>query len=326
MKISVIMPVYNVESYLRQSLESVLSQTYTDIELIIINDGSDDNSDKIIKSYQQKDQRIKYLYQRNQGVSAARNLALSMVSGQYVFFMDADDVLEENSFQRLALHLRCDAPDILFFGYIMDSLKTGKKIEKVPSRTSDLTRNEFILNFDKIESEVDINSLWNKAYSITFLKKINAKFSKMTIGEDALFNYYCFKNFKVIKIIKEVYYHYSFERSGSAMNTFNTRRLLQKLEVVKEYDNLRTSFHIKSKCKIQEKLIGIFFGEIKSIMQNKEISLQTKDQFLRQIKYQMKKKGLLKFRTFNEINTFKEKTKFLFCIVVLNFIKGDKNG
>lgn len=317
------MPVYNVEKYLEQSLSSILSQSYSDIELIIINDGSDDTSDRIIQSYIKKDRRIKYLYKKNEGVSSARNLALNLASGQYVFFMDADDVLEANSLERLMFHIKHDKPDMLFFGYIMDSLKTGKKIVKAPSKNIYLTRKEFIRNFDEIESQVDINSLWNKAYNLNFLKRIGVQFPQMTVGEDALFNYYCFKNIKNIKMINEVYYHYSFERSGSAMNTFSTQRMLQKMDIINEYSSLRSFFNIENNNKIQIKMVGTFFGEIRSIKQNKDLPLQVKSEILRKIKYDAKHMDILNLKTMSEMHSFKLKIKLLYCVLVLAFVKGD---
>ncbi len=92
--VSVIIPVYNVEKFLSETIESVLNQTLTDFELILINDGSSDSSPEICKEYQKKDNRIKYFSQNNSGVSVARNSGLSHAVGEYVFFMDSDDTLD----------------------------------------------------------------------------------------------------------------------------------------------------------------------------------------------------------------------------------------
>jgi len=94
--VSVIMPVYNVEDYLAAAIESVLQQDFPSIELILVNDGSTDTSDIICRHYQQKDERITYLYQKNSGVSIARNYGLSHAKGAYVFFMDSDDTIDKN--------------------------------------------------------------------------------------------------------------------------------------------------------------------------------------------------------------------------------------
>ncbi|WP_294219786.1 glycosyltransferase family A protein [uncultured Chryseobacterium sp.] len=94
--VSVIIPVYNVEKFLSEAIESILNQTLTDFELILINDGSTDRSPEICKDYQKKDSRIKYFSQNNSGVSIARNLGLFHATGEYVFFMDSDDTLDHD--------------------------------------------------------------------------------------------------------------------------------------------------------------------------------------------------------------------------------------
>ena len=96
MKISVIVPIYNVEKYLPECIESILGQSFTDWELILVNDGSPDNCDKICKEYEKQDNRIQYFYQKNAGVSAARNLGMKHATGDYIFFMDSDDTISPN--------------------------------------------------------------------------------------------------------------------------------------------------------------------------------------------------------------------------------------
>ena len=92
-KVSVILPVYNVAQYLNETFTSLLNQTLQEIEIIAVNDGSTDNSEEIIKKYAQKDLRIKVFSQKNQGQSVARNLALQHATGEYIYMMDSDDVL-----------------------------------------------------------------------------------------------------------------------------------------------------------------------------------------------------------------------------------------
>lgn len=95
MKISVIVPIYNTGKYLSECIESILSQTLQDIEVILVNDGSPDNSDAICKKYETSDKRVKYISQRNQGVSAARNAGMAEAQGEYLFFMDSDDTIDK---------------------------------------------------------------------------------------------------------------------------------------------------------------------------------------------------------------------------------------
>lgn len=94
-KVSVIVPVYNVEKYLSECIESIISQTLIDWELILVNDGSPDNCEQICLDYAKLDSRIKYIYQDNRGVSSARNKGLSYSKGEFIFFMDSDDTIDK---------------------------------------------------------------------------------------------------------------------------------------------------------------------------------------------------------------------------------------
>ena len=115
-KISVIMPIYNVAPYLEETFESVLNQSLKDIEIIVVNDGSTDNSEEIIKKYQQKDTRIISFSQENQGQSVARNLALQHATGEYIYMMDSDDVLSSSDvFLTCYNYAKKNHADFVFF-------------------------------------------------------------------------------------------------------------------------------------------------------------------------------------------------------------------
>lgn len=105
MKVSVIIPVYNVEKYLESCLESIKSQTFTDYELILINDGSTDESVAIMRRYAKTDARIRIISQSNRGVSAARNLGLSVAEGEYVLFVDSDDTILPDALEHYCMPL-----------------------------------------------------------------------------------------------------------------------------------------------------------------------------------------------------------------------------
>ena len=116
-KVSIIVPVYNVEKYLCQCLESLVHQTLTDIEIICVNDGSTDNSLGILNKYAQLDSRIKVFSQKNQGVSSARNLGLEKVNGEYITFVDSDDWIELNACEILYNTAQERNTDILLCSY-----------------------------------------------------------------------------------------------------------------------------------------------------------------------------------------------------------------
>ena len=101
-KISVIIPVYNVCNYLDRCIQSVLTQTYKDLEIILVDDGSTDESGKLCDIYKERDERIIVIHQKNQGVSCARNAGINIASGEYIGFVDADDYIEKNMYEELS--------------------------------------------------------------------------------------------------------------------------------------------------------------------------------------------------------------------------------
>lgn len=121
-KVSVLVPVYNTEKYLSKCLDSILCQTLEDIEIIITNDGSTDNSQNIIKAYAQKDSRIKYSYQKNSGLGATRNIGIEMARGEYIAFLDSDDWVEANCYEVMYQSAKKNDSDLVISDYFIDSL------------------------------------------------------------------------------------------------------------------------------------------------------------------------------------------------------------
>lgn len=312
------MPVYNVEKYLDRSIMSVLSQSFQNIEVIVVNDGSTDGSHSIIDYYLKKDRRIKYIQQDNKGVSEARNLALSIAQGDYVYFIDADDYIEKDLLQDMANQIDEFNPEIIFFGYEMESIRSGRKIIKLPHETSYLNRNELIKNFDLIEHNIDINSLWNKIYSKKFLDQINVTFPAMSVGEDAIFNYQCLQSVSNVNLVRKKYYHYSFERPGSAINTISLNRMEQRLKVVTEYEYLCQVLQINRQEEFLIKRVNIFFSEIKDVLSSKDVIIIEKIKKLNRIKTEFTRYHIFKFKTIFDLTACQSKVKFIFCLFILS--------
>ena len=116
-KVSIIVPVYNVEKYLSKCLESLINQTLKDIEIICVNDGSTDNSLSILKEYANKDSRIKIIDKQNEGVSVARNTGIEVATGEYLIFVDSDDYLVENACEKALNTIEHNNSDICIFGH-----------------------------------------------------------------------------------------------------------------------------------------------------------------------------------------------------------------
>ena len=125
--ISVIVPVYNVESYLRKCLDSIVGQTYKKLEIILVDDGSTDGSGSICDEYAKEDHRIKVIHKDNDGVSSARNIGIDNVEGKYILFVDADDIVNERYVEILYIELLKHKVDIVFCGIKSIYVKSGEE-------------------------------------------------------------------------------------------------------------------------------------------------------------------------------------------------------
>lgn len=224
-KISVIIPVYNAEKYISQCIDSLLGQTlYYDCEFIFVNDGSTDQSAKILESYKKKDSRVIIIHQQNMGVSMARNHGLEKASGEYIGFVDADDYIEKDMFENLYKMAKLHNSDVVVLNY--QSEMEGKKV------TSNYPfRKETILDKDYIEQNVlpflissdSFNTVCTKIYRNKIIQENNILFPKnVPLGEDGIFNitFFCYASSMIY--LKEAGYHYR-EVQGSA-----TRDIMQK--------------------------------------------------------------------------------------------------
>lgn len=222
--ISVIIPVYNVEKYLRQCLDSVVNQTLKDIEILIINDGSTDNSQYIIKEYADKYSNIKVINKQNEGLYKARNTGLENATGKYIGFVDSDDYIKHDMYEKLYSKAEETNADIVSCNYCifyekknkLKNIDFSKSIKLLKHSNNKLTGAEEIL-FDTPVS-------WNKIFKKHFLIKNNIAFdSNIRIADDAYFNRLCFFNAKKIFYIPDFLYIYRKFRENSIRNKKNIK-------------------------------------------------------------------------------------------------------
>ncbi|MEG0553296.1 MAG: glycosyltransferase family 2 protein, partial [Carnobacterium sp.] len=188
--VSIIMPIYNVEKQLEKAIESVLNQTYRNIELILVNDGSPDNSIQICRYYEEIDDRVCVINQKNAGAGYARNAGLAQSSGQYIYFIDPDDYIEINLIEDNLKIAKETNADLVVFGFFEEvTSKDGSSTNKInrPKLISSKTQDQFRNHFDEYHSFTPY-ALWNKMYKHRYLIENNVQFSNQKIGEDALFN------------------------------------------------------------------------------------------------------------------------------------------
>lgn len=236
--ISVIIPVYNIEQYLENTLNSLLAQTYKNLDIILINDGSSDNSVEICEKYAKKYDFINVIHKTNGGVSSARNCGLDIAKGEWIFFLDGDDILLNNAFSVLMQVAQESNCDIVEGNYIR--ILKGKPIYSPLLKEYYYEENSC--------SCINNTLLYNRClvYPRLFKKKIigNIRFKEnIVIGEDILFIIELLLNKDVrIAHCKDIVYHY-IQRSGSAMHNDKTmihyetlsNEMKNKLEFKNEY-------------------------------------------------------------------------------------------
>lgn len=225
-KISIIVPVYNVEKYLDKCLESLVNQTLKDIEIIMVNDGSPDNSEKIIKKWMKSDKRIKLYNKENGGQASARNLGLSKVTGEYIAFVDSDDYVDINAYENLYQKASSDNLDIVLFNYYLDY------------GDDNIVKNKKIFQEDRMISSkeymLSTPSPVNKIFKREFLEKINFKFPEGFIYEDlAAIPVIGIHNPKTFYINN--YYYYYYQSPTSTMRNTEYKSKYENLFTAIEY-------------------------------------------------------------------------------------------
>ena len=208
--ISIILPVYNAELSIKTTIKSILKQTHTNFELIIINDGSTDNSHQLIQEYQKTEKRIKYFSIPNNGVSNARNYGLKHATGTYVTFIDSDDTYEENYLQILLKSIKKYNADLASCAY-----KTVHKNPKIVSISADLINYSLKEYIEILQPNLLINQLWNKIYKLNIIKKNTIFFdTDIDLAEDYKFNLEYFSQIKSQVYINIPLYNYRINDNG----------------------------------------------------------------------------------------------------------------
>lgn len=214
--ISIIVPIYNMEKYLDKCINSIINQTYKNIEIILVDDGSTDKSSKIINKYKKLDKRIKAYYKKNGGLSDARNYGIDKATGEYIGFIDSDDYIEKNMYETLYNNIIKYNADISVVGFnvVYESSDINRvKYQEVTDKLEIYNRKEaFDLLFDANKFG---NFAWNKLYKKELFKNIKYPLGKKM--EDLGTTY------KLVEISNKIVYeplklYNYFQRSGSIMN------------------------------------------------------------------------------------------------------------
>lgn len=239
--VSIIVPIYNVEKYLKKCIDGILNQTHKNFELILVNDGSPDNCGHICEEYKKLNNRIKVIHQKNQGTGIARNSGLAIASGKYIYFCDPDDFIEPNLIKdNFQIAMKNNANMVVFGFY--DELYTKHGQKTIP-RTIEETiflesKQDFRNKFDKLHKKNVMYTLWNKLYKREFLDKNKCFFGNQKVGQDTIFNYLVYENLDRVFINDKNYYHYVLGRLDSAVNFYRENRFNIRYDETLKFENL----------------------------------------------------------------------------------------
>lgn len=266
-RISVIVPVYNVEKYIKRCLESLLNQTYKNLEIIIIDDGTKDSSGKICDEISKSDSRIKVIHQKNQGLSGARNTGLKNSTGEYITFVDSDDYIDNKMFEKMLSTLKTNNADIIECGtiycdekgnYIKENTKNKIKIYEKDIQVKELISNGNITTMS-----------CGKLYKKDLFK--NFEFPIGKYHEDVFTTYKLLHVSKKTVVLNQGFYYYR-QVNGSIMNSnFNIKHLdsieavLERSKFIEKYYSEYKKYEyaniVYSCCKVYERMILSNFYE-----------------------------------------------------------------
>lgn len=278
-KITIIIPVYNVENYLEKCLNSILNQTFKDFNVILVDDGSTDGTGKICDEFKKIDSRISVIHKKNEGVSIARNVAIEKAEGEYILFFDGDDYVEPYTLEELYKTAKRENVDAVLYGYYLS--ENGKILEThIPSFKKDYYEKDEIikevipkfigvsyddinkwLNGEKDALKKENTALWRSMVKGDLIRNNHLRFDKnLKVGEDTCFTTEYLSYAKNCYIIKKCYY-YLVVRSTSTIFVYE-KNPLSKLEGKTALLKARRSLTERIKSRLNVDIQNLWYGTV----------------------------------------------------------------
>lgn len=217
--VSILLPAYNVGAYISRCLDSIISQSFKNLQIVIVDDGSTDDTLSICKRYEERDRRIEVFHRENAGVASARNDLLRHVRGSFFLFVDSDDWIEPNMVEVLLALIQSNHSDVAICGMVQNEGSISKE-ETWPCLTLD--RKELVRRF-LYHTEVR-GSLWNKLFRSDLLEDEQFD-SSISFGEDALFCWHLFQRVNSITMNNQPLYHYRMNENSISHGVFGSKKL-----------------------------------------------------------------------------------------------------
>lgn len=289
-KISIIIPVYNVQDYLAMCLDSVCYQSMKDIEIICVNDGSTDNSLAVLHAYKRRDKRIIIIDKENEGSGVARNTGLEIARGEYVYFVDGDDWLEQDVLLKASKKADDESLDIVIFGgnscYVNGKGKIEKKsggysVDKLPKKYLNK-----VFSADDIKKDIFKfpSTAWTKLYKRQFLIDNNILFQEIKVGQDQLPFFHSMITAERIALLPENLYCYRKNRKGAVTAVkkkknfspiyvfYAVEDLLKKLDKIDDYQKVFVGRYFSKATswlgKFENETKSEYFGEYKKLLEH----------------------------------------------------------
>lgn len=289
--ISILMPVYNGEDYLEETVSSILNQSYKEFELIIINDGSADNTKIICDKLERTDKRIKVTHKENTGVSHTRNTALDNARGKYIAFIDSDDLVHKDYLKILLSSMEKSNGQLAVCGFKERKVSANGQVEEL-SRV--FCPKEVIAMEDMKDLIMDfgnsglLNPLWNKLYSREVIEKNNIRFKEaVETGEDFIFNLQYFRKIKNICFSKEELYYYIRRNNNSITYQYIDNMYEKGLEIhslLEDFLKDMNFYNSKNKYILYgNHLMGVFSAFLNLFHKNCKLTLKQKKQYIKAI-------------------------------------------
>lgn len=252
--ISIIIPVYNNEEYIDVCLESVCNQTFKNLEIIVINDGSTDSSLEIINRYSEKDSRILVINQKNQGVSSARNCGLDIAKGDYLLFLDGDDWIENNCCEYALREVEEYGVEVVFWSYVREYAGQSKPVLLFDDSAINWNRQNINKLYKKMigftgeelrqPQKIDaLMTVWGKLYKQSIIGNNRFVDLKIIGTEDTFFNIQVFNNVKTARYLPETMYHYRKTNMNSLTHYYKRNLVNQWMELYKRIESQLNNNH-----------------------------------------------------------------------------------
>lgn len=245
--VSIIIGIYNVKRFIEKGIKQLLNQTYKNIEVILVDDGSTDGSYEICQNWAKEYKNIRVLHQENKGLGSARNLGIEHAKGSYIYFYDVDDDISPNLIEYNVSMMDQYLTDMVVFGYTSVDVTYNsaatvifqQRLVENNLQLRDIYVDEFVLKMNGFA--------WNKFYSKDFIDKHNLRFENQRIQQDEVFNLLCYQHVEKMYISSEVFHTYYIYNDGNTRSRYIADRFDIYKSVRQHFDDIKTFWKIEDK-------------------------------------------------------------------------------